>query len=184
MKPSLKSAAQSWAGCACSTNIHVAPLFSFNALSSLLQSPLFSRSLGSQAHLRGNRLQARSCYSVVHSSTGQELLLCGPFLHGPGSIFHTFLHLSFCKQWWWWPQSYGGQWVKRRKWEGKIVAKTLISCVFLRKPPGTGRTNRFSNYCHCRLLRVALSDNIPRVLYSLFLLETFPFSHTLLNTPI
>lgn len=184
MKPSLKSAAQSWAGCACSTNIHVAPLLSFNALSSLLQSPLFSRSLGSQAHLRGNRLQARSCYSVVHSSTGQELLLCGPFLHGPGSIFHTFLHLSFCKQWWWWPQSYGGQWVKRRKWEGKIVAKTLISCVFFRKPPGTGRTNRFSNYCHCRLLRVTLNDNIPRVLYSLFLLETFPFSHTLLNTPI
>lgn len=71
MKPSLKSAEQSWAGCACSTNIHVPPLFSFNALSSLLQSPLFSRSLGSQAHLRGNRLQTRSCYSVVHSSMGQ-----------------------------------------------------------------------------------------------------------------
>lgn len=107
--------------------------------------------------------RARSCSSVIHSFMGQELLLCRPFLHGPGSIFHTLLHFSFCKQQWWWPQSYGGQWVKRRKWEGKIVAKTLISCVFLRKPPGTGRMNRFSNYSHSRLLRVALSDNIPRV---------------------
>lgn len=97
MKPSLKSAAQSWAGCACSTNIHVAPLFSFNALSSLLQSPLFSRSLGSK-HTWGETdskpgavtpwsipQRARSCYFVVHSSMDQ-----GQFF----TLFFIFLFVN------------------------------------------------------------------------------------------